>query len=202
MIRPKEENYDERFIGKHFQIRFNPEDMIYYLKDLGHGFGTFIKINNWTLIKNNLLLNVGENYVVFTLGIEDDLLMSESYANKNPKEYENMLNIKIFSGNIKHGVLSFVPSKSPFTLGRSPDCEILIDDSMLSRIHSTIEFRDGDWYINDGNALDRESVKKSTNGTWIYAFEEIPIEDKMTFKANHNLFICKVKQNQEVVYDE
>lgn len=202
MIRPKEENYDERFIGKHFQIRFNPEDMIYYLKDLGHGFGTFIKINNWTLIKNNLLLNVGENYVVFTLGIEDDLLMSESYANKNPKEYENMLNIKIFSGNIKHGVLSFVPSKSPFTLGRSPDCEILIDDSMLSRIHSTIEFRDGDWYINDGNALDRDNVKKSTNGTWIYAFEEIPIEDKMTFKANHNLFICKIKQNQEVVYDE
>ena len=59
-------------------------------------------------------------------------------------------------------------------------------------------FYNGNWYIIDGNALDQNNMKKSTNGTWIYAFEEIPITDKMTFKANHNLFVCKyITSNQQ-----
>ena len=65
---PKEENVDNRFIGKHFQIKYNKKDDEYYLKDLGHGFGTFVKIINWIEIKNNFLLSIGENYIVITLG--------------------------------------------------------------------------------------------------------------------------------------
>ena len=30
--------------------------------------------------------------------------------------------------------------------------------------------------------------------SWIYAYDEIPITDKMIFKANHNLFICNLAQ--------
>ena len=198
LIKPKEDNHDTRFIGRHFHIKFKQNDMNYYLKDLGHGFGTFIKILTWTKINNNMLLNIGENYIVFTLGIEEELLMSENYgASESKIEYNKMINVKIFSGNIKHGVLSFVPEKSPITMGRSQDCEILIDDSMLSRIHCTIEYREKEeaWFIIDGQLLDVKDVhKKSTNGTWVYAFEDVVIEEGMIFKANHNLFTCSFEE--------
>ena len=36
----------------------------------------------------------------------------------------------------------------------------------------------------------KNEIKSSTNGSWKYAFEDTPIIDGMTFKANHNLFIC------------
>ena len=107
LIKPREKQYDERFLGKHFQIRFNPNDLKYYLKDLGHGFGTFIKITNWIEIKNNFLLNIGENYIVFTIGLEDEMIMSENYSNKKKSDYEDLLNVKIFYGDVKHGVVYF-----------------------------------------------------------------------------------------------
>ena len=89
MIRPKEKKIDDRFIGRHFQIKFNPNDMQYYLKDLGHGFGTFIKIQNWIEIKNNFLLSIGENYIVFTLGVEEDMLINEHTSNKEDEEFND-----------------------------------------------------------------------------------------------------------------
>ena len=105
-------------MGRHFQIKFNPNDMKYYLKDLGHGFGTFIKISNWTEIKNNFLLSIGENYIVFTLGVEEDMVINEHTSNKEDEEYNDLINLKIFSGNIRHGKLSFNPKQSPFIIGR------------------------------------------------------------------------------------
>ena len=193
-IKPKEDNYDSRFIGKHFQIKFNTNDMKYYLKDLGHGFGTFIKVITWTRIINNMLINIGENYIVFTFGTDEELITSENYGdNVNHKENVDVINVKIFSGNVKQNVLSFMPQKSPITMGRNQECDILIDDSMLSRIHCTIEYKHNErgWFIIDGTQMDMNAVnKKSTNGTWVYAFDNIAIEEGMVFKANHNLFTC------------
>ena len=192
-MRPKEDKIDDRFMGRHFQIKFNPDDMEYYLKDLGHGFGTFIKLLDWTEITNNFLLTIGDNYIVFTLGIEEDLLTNEHTSNKEDEEYNNLINIKIFSGNIRHGQLSFNPKQSPIIIGRSPDCDVIIEDSMLSRFHCTVEFNENKnkWFIVDG-VYDKEKkgIKNSTNGSWKYAFEDNLITNGMTFKANHNLFIC------------
>jgi hypothetical protein len=109
-----------------------------------------------------------------------------------------MLNVKIFSGDIKHGIVSFLPEKSPITIGRSQDCEILIDDNMLSRVHCTIDFKNEKWYIIDGVINEEGNIKNSTNGTWIYAFEDTLIKDKMTFKANHNLFICSLIDKDDI----
>jgi hypothetical protein len=165
--------------------------MEYYLKDLGHGFGTFIKLEDWTEITNNFLLTIGENYIVFTLGLEEDMITNEHISKEEDEEYNNLMNIKIFSGNIRHGQLSFNPKHSPVVIGRSPDCDVIIDDSMLSRFHCTLKFIDTKWYIIDGTVdKNTNEVKASTNGSWKYAFEETLITNGMTFKANHNLFIC------------
>ncbi len=110
LIRPKDQEYDNRYIGRHFQISFNVESMKYYLKDLGNGFGTFIKIQSEVLLKDNSLINIGDSYLVCTMGIEEENLQQEytgsDYNMKIPssgnRDYENLLNIKIFSGNNKY----------------------------------------------------------------------------------------------------
>ena len=190
----KDNYYEDAFNGRHFMIKFNPDDLNYYIKDLGRGFGTFIKIQDWTELKNNLLLNIGENYVVFSLGEDEEEEEDEKEmddANKN----DNSLNIKIFSMNSQQKIYKFLPSDCPVTIGRSSENTIYIDDDMLSRIHCTIDYNNEKWYINDGfvkGGEQEEEMKKSTNGSWIYAYDELPITDKMIFKANHNLFICNL----------
>jgi len=81
------------------------------MKDLGNGFGTFIKIQSETMIKDNSLINLGDSYLVCSLGQEDDNNLNSdnrtsSHLNMkiatDNKEYENMLTIKIFSGNNKY----------------------------------------------------------------------------------------------------
>ena len=196
--------YEDAFNGRHFMIRFNPDDLNYYLKDLGRGFGTFIKIQEWTELKNNLLLNIGDNYIVFSLGDEEDEEKEigkekEESSNINNIKNENLendicLNVKIFSMK-NHKIFTLTPDNCPATIGRSSDNSIVIDDDMLSRIHCTIDFDKNKWYIQDGyakNGLQEEEIKKSTNGSWVYAYDEMPITDKMIFKANHSLFICNL----------
>ena len=185
-------SYEDAFNGRHFMIKFNPDNLNYYIKDLGRGFGTFIKIQEWTELKNNLLLNIGENYIVFSFGEDDE---EEENEKEMIDKNDNSLNIKIFSINTQQKLYKFLPSDCPITIGRSTDNNISIDDDMLSRIHCTIDYNNDKWYINDGyakNGIQEEEIKKSTNNSWIYAYDEIPIKDKMIFKANHNLFICNL----------
>lgn len=37
----------------------------------------------------------------------------------------------------------------PFTIGREPDCEIRIDDPLVSRRHAEVGLTDGRWYVQD-----------------------------------------------------
>ena len=194
---------EDNFIGRHFMIKFNPDDLNYYIKDLGRGFGTFIKIQEWTELKNNLLLNIGENYIVFSSGDDDEekdndneeSIHTNNINNENVED-DICLNVKIFSMK-NQKIYTLTPDNCPATIGRSSENSIVIDDDMLSRIHCTIDFDKNKWFIQDGyakNGLSDEEIKKSTNGSWIYAYDETPIKDKMIFKANHNLFICNLVQ--------
>ena len=179
LLGPKEQDYDEQFIGKHFQIRFDNNTKKYYIKDLGNGFGTFIKLINEEKIKDNLLINIGETYIVF------------SFNDSN----ENEITIKLFTGEEQRNTYSFnCENQKCIIIGRdSSTCDVIIDDKMLSRVHCCINYKEKDkikgWYIKDGNL----QGKKSTNDTWFYSAEETLIYDQMIFKTNHNLFKCIYK---------
>ena len=66
----------------------------------------------------------------------------------------------------------FVPQGERTTIGRSPDCDIFLDDVTVSRKHAVLIERDGDLYIEDqgslnGTYLNRrriESAAKLENG--------------------------------------
>ena len=106
-------------MGKHFQIRYDWNTKKYYIKDLGNGFGTFIKLINETRIKDNLLINIGETYIVF------------SFNNENEKE----LMIKLFTWDEQCNTYIFNTDNQHYIIiGRDSSlCDIIIEDKMLSR---------------------------------------------------------------------
>jgi pSer/pThr/pTyr-binding forkhead associated (FHA) protein len=64
-------------------------------------------------------------------------------------------------------------------IGRTPNCDIRIDDKLLSKAQATIKFDGENWVLQDGY-----EGRESTNGTWLYLNEDCEIEDGMVFKSN------------------
>ena len=184
---------NNNLLGRHFRIRFDINKMKYFIKDLGKGFGTFKKIIEKEKIKDSYLLNIGNSYIVCTFGLDE-------YYQEGDKieDDDNILNIKVFSEVPQTEPHFFNPKQfKRIYIGRDISCNIIIDDSLLSRIHCTLEYDDEEgWVIYDGKIDDNEN-KKSTNGTWLYLIEEIPIENGLIFKNNKNAFECHVIHQNE-----
>ena len=98
LLLPKDIEYDDKFIGVHFQIKYDETNFKYYIKDLGSGFGTFVKLIDPIKIKNNLLINIGETFIVFTINNENE-------------EKNDIIILKIFTGNEKSEIYEFKPEK-------------------------------------------------------------------------------------------
>ena len=176
ILMPKDNEYDEKFIGIHFMIRYDKNKCKYYIKDLGSGYGTFIKIINPLKIENNSLINIGDTFIVFNL--DDD---------------NNMITLKLFTGDEQSETYEYTKDKKLITIGRDKDSDIYIDDRLLSRKQCYIYYKEDEndknkfnWFIKDGDI----NGKKSTNDTWMYSIKETIIYDQMIFKSNHNLFRC------------
>ena len=182
LLSPKDNDYDNKFIGIHFQIRYDENNFKYYIKDLGSGYGTFIKLVDSLKIKNNLLINIGDTFIVFSF-------------KENDEKNEN-ITLKIFTGNEQTEIYEFNSEKKNIIIGRDTACDVYIEDKMLSRKHCYIYYNKNEnennseenycWYIKDGDL----NGKKSTNDTWLYSLEDTLIYDQMIFKTNHNLFKC------------
>ena len=202
LLYPKEDFYDNKFIGKHFQIRYDTDNKLYYIKDLGFGFGTFIKLIKDIKIKDNFLINIGETYIVFSLN-QNEKESEKDIENDEVKEEQNdsnIISIKVFFGDEKCENYNFDYFSNPTILiGRNEFCDVVIEDKMLSRVHCSIYFVESEkeeergWYLKDGNL----NGKKSTNETWYYSAEETLIEEDMIFKTNHNLFRCYIKRDSD-----
>lgn len=190
--------------GVYFYIYFNPDYMKYYIKDCGLYYGTFIKIQNEIILKSNYIINIGDTFLIISIGIENKSFLNEEKFKEKKKifsfsdsEYNNNLNLKIISKDKYYDPINFLPTKSKIKIGRASNCEIVIDDILLSRVHCTIEYKnDLGWIIRDGY-INKENVeesidnKGSTNGTWIYTFEDTPIYEGMILRYDNNLFRCK-----------
>ena len=194
IIKPKDNNYENRAIGRYFRIRFDLNSMGYLIKDLGCGYGTFKKITEETKIKDSNLINIGNSYIVCTFGVDEYNINEKGIA-----DADNILNIKVFSEIPKTEPYFFNPQQiKTIYVGRDISCNIIVNDTLLSRVHCTIEYKDNEgWFILDGKIDEELSEKRpSTNGTWLYLTEEASISDKMIFKSNQNVYECHIiKQN-------
>ena len=166
-----------------FKINYNFDHNLYYLIDMKVGYGTFYKIEEKTIIFENSIINIGESYLVFSFNKANNL---EGDANLS----EDDLFLKIYSseGEYNPMIIQSCGDKI-YKLGRTEKCDVVIRDKMLSRVHCILFFLDNNWYIQDGN----EDGNESTNGTWIYALDDIEIKDGMKFKSNSCNFTCKLE---------
>lgn len=151
---------------------------------MGDGYGTYIKIDN-TTIKDNTIFNIGDSFLAFSYHIY------LNYENEKKTNEHKILFLKIYNGNRELQPIILGRDKQLYTIGRGKSADITINDIMLSRINCFIYYDKGIWNIQDGN----QNGEYSTNGTWLYAFEDIEIIDNMTFKSNKFNFCCKFSQN-------
>ena len=70
-------------------------------------------------------------------------------------------------------------------MGRSNNCDVVIEDAVLSKFQAHIYFNAEKecWCLEDGF-----TGKRSLNGTWLYLNDDFEVYDGMTFKANQTLF--------------
>ena len=74
-------------------------------------------------------------------------------------------------------------------IGRSPNCDIRIEDQLISKTQSTIRYDEHKWILEDGR-----DGKESTNGTWFYLNQEHEIQDGMVFKQNQSFFTTTLRR--------
>jgi hypothetical protein len=135
------------------------------------------------VLRDNMLINIGEAYIVVNL-------FPEGTDDEGP---HHTLKMKIFGGSNNGEVYDFTVDdmnmgEREVLLGRTPECDIKINDKLLSKVQCHIKlwyesnehFR---WMLHDGT-----KGKPSTNGTWLYINEDMRIYDGMVFKANQTIF--------------
>ena len=172
-------NSSEKNKNIFFKIYYNFEKNSYFLIDMGVGYGTFYKIEEETIIKENSIINIGESYLVFSF--------NKKNLEDNQDIKEDDLFLKIYSNEGEYSPMIMQSNDKIYKLGRTEKCDVVIRDKMLSRVHCILYYLDNNWYIKDGN----DKGNESTNGTWLYALEDIENKEGMKFKSNSCNFICK-----------
>jgi hypothetical protein len=120
LILPKSSENEDKVSGRHFQIKYVAKEKKYFVKDLGVGYGIFAEIAKPIVLRDSLLINICQTYIVINL----------SHLLSYP-----ILKIKIFGGESQDDQYTFSPhSHQKILLGRSEFCDIQIKDKMLSRV--------------------------------------------------------------------
>ena len=197
-------------LGRHFVIEYHIETKRYIIKDLGIGYGTFVRINSIHTLKDNQLINIGqifilvyitekgENFITNTINeskINNTQINNNNTNNNSINSKDNQLKLKIYGVNNNGDTFYFMPQKRNITIGRYELADIQLNDKLLSQIHCMINYSENEgWKLIDG-----QQYKPSTNGTWIYINAQYEIYDKMIFKTNQTIFQANIFQNENEI---
>lgn len=86
VIPSKDKETEKRHRGRHLQIEYNLERNNYLIKDLGIGFGAFVRLEKPLELKDNHLLNMGESFIIVNLINEKFSLANYSISTYDSKE--------------------------------------------------------------------------------------------------------------------
>lgn len=70
IIRNKDPETNDRHRGRHFQIEYSIESNSYKIRDLGIGFGAFVKLDTPLTLKDNNLISMGSSFLIINLDDE------------------------------------------------------------------------------------------------------------------------------------
>lgn len=202
-------NKDDKNEGRYFQIYYNNDN--YYIKDLGKGLGTFVKIKGCLQLKDSTLINIGDSFIIVNFIYDNqmhsvDVSVSNSISQNADKVIGTnaKMRLRIYEGKYANSFkeLIFMPNENKvIKIGRTKhNNDVEIDDHLISKMNSHIIYRNNEgWIIKDGNEYtdkDGKLVKtNSTNGTWFLPIDDYLIYDGMIFKGNFILFKCQIVNN-------
>eukprot|EP00347_Sterkiella_histriomuscorum_P007899 403347135 len=183
---------EDQFAEQHFYIRYDKYKNGYFIKDLGLGTGTFLKVSNTqhSQLRNGQIVIFGENQMV--VGIthgknKDKEAAIDKYYSKDQasaaavqglqSSRNDIIFLKFIDGPNKNKQFEFKSSSAPLMIGRTDKCKVKFTDTSLSRYQCILDFINDKWLIRDGDG----TGKGSTNGTWMFCEEEVKIE------CTHNL---------------
>ncbi|OMJ80099.1 hypothetical protein SteCoe_19747 [Stentor coeruleus] len=156
--------FNEKGTGKRqFMIQYNKEQNKYFIKDMGEGLGTFIRIEIPIKLHTSYTFVYGDTHMI--VYIENTILK-----------------LKFIQGPKADSIYIFTPNESPIKIGRMSDCNIKIEDSGLSRYHC-LAYYDNCWMFTDG-----DGQKNSTNGTWLFAEKFFEINNGMMIRTGETVF--------------
>ena len=138
-------------------------------------------------MEGNTLINIGGNYLVVYL--EKNRILIKIFNNSVLENTYDKESTKI-NCDIKQ--IDIDPKTNSYTyIGRSQNCDIVIEDMMLSKTQCCIEYdaESKKIYLSDG-----DGKKESTNGTWVFILNPTKITDNFMFKAEHTLFLANLAQ--------
>lgn len=176
----QKESQRDQFRGRHFVIVYNIEKDRFFIKDLGKGFGVYMRISFPIVLKDNTVINIGSSFLIF--GVNED---------KSP-----ILSIKIMgeeSESNQFDPIDYIDDV--ITLGRGITCTLRFEDTLLSKVHSYISYVGEKWILTDG-----DQQKNSTNGTWVYIAQETLMYSSMIFKSNQCVFqVASASHSSEII---
>ena len=155
-------------------LKYNPSNKRYYLRDLGEGSGTFVKIQQRVRLISGAIVSFSDSHVA--IGISEG-------ASNGKHTQQNTLSLRFLEGPKLDQTYSFGKELQTVRIGRMQDCDVKFDGTSLSRYQTSIEFENGEWYVSDGY-----NGKPSTNGTWIFAEDFFELDDNSIIKIGNTLF--------------
>lgn len=160
--------FDNSLISRnHLQLIYDENGKL-HLQDLGSTNGTFLNGNKIT---------EGENY---TLKIKDKIELAGKKGILILVEDHSFENI---DSKTETNIIDKLKSKNSISIGRSVDCDIILDSSNVSRKHASIEkSSNGTFIIKDLNSLNGTFV----NGKKVKGALELSINDKI-YIGKHQL---------------
>lgn len=132
---------------------------------MGDGSGTFIRIEEPTILQSGTVICVGESHIIVGL-IFDNLcenkeLKQNSLSIKTPylesmvhanEVISTQLMLKFIRGPRTSETMKFMPDDAPILIGRNFDCHIQVaSDESISRYQARIDHIDDKWILKDGN---------------------------------------------------
>ena len=98
----------------------------------------------------------------------------------------------LFGEENKRKIIFDSRKKQVIKIGRMKNNEIdfTFDDEDVSRKQCVISFEENNWYIVDGNG-----IQKSSNGTWFYPEKYYNINEGLIIRMGTTLFECNYFQD-------
>ena len=146
------------------------------------GPGVFVKLDYSYKLTSDILVKLGDTHLYFRIVFSDN-------------SYPNLL-LTVFGGSVKNYCFYAQEQHiSPIKLGRASDCDICIEDMMISKYQACILYSHSKgWMLIDGNLVKQ---RPSTNGAWyliyrLYCSNDIALNSDMEIKLGLNLFNVQI----------